>query len=140
MKVAIVGSREIKDYSILEEAVKKSNFKITEVVSGGAKGVDSLAEEFANNNNIECTVFKPDWNNINAPNAIVKTNEYGKQYNVLAGFERNTKIVEYCDAMIAIDNGSNGTGDSIKKMQATGKPLYVHSLISESTHDEVYAF
>jgi len=139
MKVAIVGSRDITDYSILEEAVKKSGFKIKEVVSGGAKGVDSLAEDFAGQNKLKCTVFKPDWNNISSPNAIVKVNNYGKQYNVLAGFERNTKIVEYCDAMIAIDNGSNGTNDSISKMKETGKPLYVHSMHS-NTELDVYKF
>jgi predicted Rossmann fold nucleotide-binding protein DprA/Smf involved in DNA uptake len=72
VKVAIVGPREIEDYNILLEAVNKSGFKITEVVSGGAKGVDSLAEDYANDNELECTVFKPDWNNINRPGKAIK--------------------------------------------------------------------
>lgn len=139
MKVAIVGSRDITDYSIVKEAIQKSGFKITEVVSGGAKGVDTLAEDYANDNELECTVFKPDWNNINRPGAKVKTNAYGKPYDCLAGFIRNQQIVDYCDAMIAIDNGSNGTNDSISKMKETGKPLYVHSMHS-NTELDVYKF
>ena len=42
MKVIIAGSRNFTDYKVLQDAIKNSGFKITEVVSGGAKGVDSL--------------------------------------------------------------------------------------------------
>lgn len=132
MKVAIVGPREITDYKVVVDAIKASTFKITEVVSGGAKGIDSLAEKYADDNGLEKTVFEALWNDLSHPDAVIKTNAWGKQYDNNAGFRRNQQIVDYCDAMIAIDNGSSGTGDSIKKMKLTDKPLYIHSLINKS--------
>lgn len=44
MKVVIAGSRTILDSSVIAEAIDKSGFEITEIVSGGAQGVDRLAE------------------------------------------------------------------------------------------------
>lgn len=132
MKVAIVGPREVEDYNVLLEAIKASTFNITEVVSGGAKGVDTLAEKYAEENNLECTVFEANWNDLSHDDADIRTNQWGKQYDARAGFRRNQQIVDYCDAMIAIDNGSSGTNDSISKMKKTDKPLYIHSLIRKS--------
>ena len=42
MKTIIAGSRTIVDYQALLDAVVDSNFDITEVVSGGARGVDMV--------------------------------------------------------------------------------------------------
>ncbi len=53
MKVAIIGSRNLK-INCLEKYLPKH---ITEIVSGGAKGVDSCAKEFAIANNIKLTEF-----------------------------------------------------------------------------------
>ena len=129
MKVAIVGPREITDYKVVVDAIKASTFKITEVVSGGAKGIDSLAEKYADDNGLEKTVFEALWNDLSHPDADIRTNQWGKQYDAKSGFRRNQQIVDYCDAMIAVDNGSAGAGDSIAKMKKTDKPLYIHSLI-----------
>ena len=129
MKVAIVGPREVEDYQVVLDAIKASTFNITEVVSGGAKGVDTLAEQYAEDNNLKMKVFPADWNDLSHPDADIRTNNWGKQYDSRAGFRRNQQIVDYCDAMIAVDNGSAGAGDSIAKMKKTDKPLYVHSLI-----------
>ena len=47
MKTIIAGSRDITDYTVVLSAILLSEFKITEVVAGGARGVDKLAERFA---------------------------------------------------------------------------------------------
>ena len=44
MKTIIAGSRTVSDYQTIEQAIRQSGFTITEVISGGAKGVDALAE------------------------------------------------------------------------------------------------
>ncbi len=108
MKVAVIGSREFKDYNLMCETLKK--FDITILISGGAVGADSLGERYAKENNIETIIFKPDWN------------KFGKQ----AGFLRNTTIIENSDIVIAYWNGtSRGTADSINKAKNLNKQVII---------------
>jgi len=96
MKLAIVGSRTFNDYEMVKDSLK--DLTITEIVSGGAKGADALAEKFAKVNNIPVKIFKPDWA------------KYGRG----AGPVRNKQIVEYADKVIAFwDGESKGTKSSI---------------------------
>lgn len=90
MKVAIIGSRGLENIEI-EEYLPKG---VTEIVSGGAKGVDTIAKEYALKNNIKLTEFKPDY----------------KRYLKGAPLKRNLQIIEYSDMVIAIwDGKSKGT-------------------------------
>ena len=113
MKVIIAGSRNISWYPLVESIIKKSGFKITEVVSGAARGVDTQGEIWAQSNNIPTKVFKvtsDDWKTI------------GKS----AGFRRNGKMAAYADGLIAIwDGESNGTRNMIEQMQKLHKPVHV---------------
>ena len=52
MKTIIAGSRRITDYEIIKESIKESPYSISEIVSGGARGVDKLGEKWAWENNI----------------------------------------------------------------------------------------
>ena len=52
MKLAIIGSRDFNDYEFLCDELKPYLHKITLVISGGAKGADSLGEKWAKDNNI----------------------------------------------------------------------------------------
>lgn len=115
MKLAIVGSRSFSDYDLLVETLKshyltQSGWHFTEIVSGGAKGADSLAAEFARVNGIKLTEFLPDWD------------KFGKS----AGFKRNAQIVDYADEVLAfsVDN-SKGTGHSIELAKRQEKPVKV---------------
>jgi predicted Rossmann fold nucleotide-binding protein DprA/Smf involved in DNA uptake len=108
MKLAIIGSRTFNDYNILKEICDKLN--IDEIISGGAKGADSLAERYANEKNIPITIFYPDWN------------KYGKR----AGFLRNNTIINYSDEVLAFWNGiSKGTNHSISIARKQNKPVTV---------------
>lgn len=64
MKLAIIGSRGFNDFELLSTIIKKEigieNIDI--IISGGAKGADSLGEKFAITNSIECIIYLPDWN------------------------------------------------------------------------------
>lgn len=133
MKVGIVGDRTVNDYSLIDKAVKQSGFSITEVVSGGARGVDSLARQWASDNGLPFTEFKARWDDLKAPGAIVRTNKWGRKYNANAGFARNTSIVDYADAIIAIQpNGpTSGTQDTVKKAKKAKKPLHQYEKSDE---------
>jgi hypothetical protein len=59
MKTAVVGSRDFYNYPDLFLELEKHD--ITEIVSGGARGADQLAQQYAAERLIPMTVFLPDW-------------------------------------------------------------------------------
>lgn len=85
------------------------------IISGGAAGVDTWAEEAARACGLTCKVIRPDWN------------KHGK----VAGLLRNTEIVESASHVLAFWNGSStGTQDSVRK--ATDRGIPVKMWIEES--------
>lgn len=109
MKIAIVGSREYSPLGKVEAYIRLLPSD-TIIVSGGAKGVDSLAVSWAKFLGMETLVFLPDWN------------KYGKS----AGMRRNSDIVANCDRLVAFWDGiSKGTKDSIDKAQLAGKEVEI---------------
>ena len=58
MKLAIIGSRSIEKLN-LDEYIKE---KPDVVISGGAKGIDTIAWEWALANTIEIIVHRPNYN------------------------------------------------------------------------------
>lgn len=112
MKVIIAGSRDIIDYAIhyVIKAIEQSKFDITEVVSGGARGIDWCGEKWAEANDVPIKRFPAQWN------------VYGKR----AGFIRNVEMAEYADALIAIwDGESRGTRHMIHEAQKRQLPVFI---------------
>lgn len=144
MKLIVAGSRSlnltikqliniIKIRKLFKE-FKYPVITITEIVSGGARGIDKLGETWAAYFNIPIKRFIPDWDNLDVPGAIIKTNKYGKKYNAKAGHDRNMKMAEYGDAAIIIwDGKSKGSADMIQCMQIVGKSYYVKVILNEKT-------
>lgn len=115
MKTIIAGSRIINDRGEVGKALIKCGFmlKITEIVSGGAKGVDRLGESFAVELEVKVKQFLADWDT------------HGK----IAGFIRNQEMANYADALIAVwDGESRGTYDMIHKAEQRGLRIYVHKI------------
>lgn len=141
MKVIIAGGRDFTDYEKLRKAIAQSGWLITEVVSGGAKGADSLGERWARENNIPVKKFPADWNNLKQKGAVVKTNKWKKQYNANAGFFRNKQMAQYlskehpeCRGVILMEGG-NGTADM--KKQAKAHDIMIHTY---EMQDEDYEY
>lgn len=112
MKIAVVGSRSITDkdkiYKHLDFIME--NEEVTEIISGGAKGVDSIAKQYALEHKLNYSEFLPDWNT------------YGKS----AGYRRNKLIVEASDMVIAIwDGQSKGTLHSINLAKELNKDYVI---------------
>jgi YspA, cpYpsA-related SLOG family len=113
MKVIIAGSREIYDMGLLNRTVKASQYLITEVVCGMARGVDGLGWQWATYLNIPIKEFPADWDT------------YGES----AGYKRNVQMAEYADALIAITNGrSRGTAHMIDIATERGLKVFVHTV------------
>ena len=118
MNVIIAGGRDITDYDIVERAVAESGFDIVQVVSGGAKGVDTLAVLYAQKHDKHLAVFMADWD------------RPGRK----AGPIRNGQMADYADALIAIwDGKSKGTKNMIDQATAKGMPVYVHRIPENNT-------
>lgn len=112
MKLAIVGTHSIEEtqenYALMRAAVFRTvNFeKIDQIVSGGALGIDTMAEMLAAEFDFPMKVYRAEWN------------KYGRS----AGPRRNTFIVNHCDRLVAFpDIHSVGTRDSMKKAKAQKK-------------------
>jgi hypothetical protein len=111
MKTIIAGSRGIDDLTIVNDAVQCSGFTITEVVSGTARGVDRLGEEWANINEKPIKRFPAKWDT------------HGKS----AGVIRNVEMARYAEALIAIwDGESRGTKHMIDVARQKGLQVYVY--------------
>jgi len=110
MRIAIIGSRTFNDYPLLTQTLAPYQSKVTLIVSGGAKGADSLGEYWAKQNNIKTLIFMPDWE------------KHGKK----AGFIRNEDIIKNSDGVIAFWDGiSKGTAHSISLCEKYNKPVKV---------------
>lgn len=112
MKTIIAGSRSIMSYEKVAGIIDTYHEikKITEVVSGGAQGVDTLGEVWAERNGIPVKQFLAEWD------------VYGRS----AGYRRNEEMGNYADYLLAIwDGNSRGTKHMIDYMKERGKPYSV---------------
>jgi len=108
-RVAIVGSRGYPDEQQVRAYVRALP-EGTIVVSGGARGVDSWAEQEARARGLSVVVHYPQWGT------------FGRS----AGFKRNQLIVESCTRGVAFwDGKSRGTMDTVRKMKRASKPIEV---------------
>ena len=131
MKVIVAGSRQIMDYqlvsAVISNTLSKHNIQITEVVSGCAGGVDTLGEQWAVEHGIKVEPFPAEWDDLTVPNALIRTNKYGKEYNARAGFQRNDSMAQYADVLIAIwDGKSRGTKHMIDAARSRNLAVYVY--------------
>ncbi len=113
MKVAVIGSRGLHvDVSAYIPP------ETTEIITGGAKGIDTQAERYANEHGLKLTVFRP-------------------AYEILgsrAPLARNEQIVSAADLVVAIwDGRSRGTRHAITRAMQQNKPLQIHVIDENST-------
>lgn len=111
MRVIVAGSREITSPEVVSYAVERSGFQVSQLVSGGARGVDRLGEQWARNASVPVQRFIPDWDG------------GGRS----AGHARNREMAKHADALVAIwDGASPGTRGMIEIARQRGMPVYVH--------------
>lgn len=106
MKVAVVGSRGL-DVDVTPYIPPETD----EIITGGAKGIDTHAEQYAHARGIPVRIFRP-------------------AYEVLgkwATLARNDQIVNAADIVVAIwDGTSRGTQYTIKRAMKLNKPVKVY--------------
>ena len=118
MKLIVAGSRTFMDKQKVFDFLDKGKEKITEIVSGLAKGPDSFGKEWAEINGIPVKEFPADWDNL------------GRK----AGPIRNCQMGDYADALVAFwDGESKGTKHMIE--YATKKNLKVKIITGELANE-----
>ncbi len=96
MRVAVVGSRSLTVPN-LEDYLPPET---TEIVSGGAKGVDQCAKEYALQHRLKYTEFPPDY----------------ARYQRAAPIKRNDEIIRYAELVLIFwDGKSNGSARTIRR-------------------------
>lgn len=106
MRLAIIGSRTCPPIDIASYLP----FVPDTIVSGGAKGADTYAKEYALKNGIPIIEFLPDY----------------KKYGRKAPLIRNMQIVDNCDFLLAFwDGTSRGTKFTIDYAEKGGVPIQV---------------
>ena len=104
MKILIAGSRSIESFDL--EKYIPEGAKL--IISGGAKGVDTLAEQYADEHKISKLILRPDY----------------KRYGKAAPLIRNKKMIELADTVIVIwDGESRGTKFTIDYAKGMGKEV-----------------
>lgn len=111
MKLIIAGTRSLppKAAQLIPENIKFPE-RITEVVSGCARGADRYGEQWAESHGVPIKPFPAEWN----------------RWGRLAGRIRNRQMAQYGDCLLAIwDGKSRGTANMIHEMRELGKPMRV---------------
>lgn len=112
-RVIIAGGRDFDDYLLLCKTMDKLLVNVTEriiIISGTARGADSLGERYAAEKGYEVRRFPADWE------------KYGKS----AGYRRNERMAEYADALVAFwDGESRGTANMISLAEKRGLKVRV---------------
>ncbi len=104
MKVAVIGSRGLTVLNLGEYLPEGTD----EIVSGGAKGIDASAREYAQSHGIRLTEFLPEYD------------KYGRS----APLRRNITIIEHADLVLAFwDGSSRGTAFVIQKCREMNVPV-----------------
>lgn len=106
MRLAIIGSRNLQ-IDNLSDYIPEN---VTEIVSGGARGVDTCARAYAKKNNLLLREFYPDYD----------------RYGHGAPLRRNLQIIEYADEVLAFwDGTSHGTLFVINHCKKMNTPVTV---------------
>lgn len=111
MKIAIIGSRECGNINLERELIKRFEILTNDtIISGGARGIDTLAAQFARKHGIKLLEFRPDYAT------------YGRG----ATFVRNRLMVDMADVVVAFWNGSSrGTKYTIEYAKKKYVPVVI---------------
>ena len=117
-RVIVAGSRGFDDYAVLQTVCdnflspKKQTHNIV-IVSGTAKGADSLGEQYARERGYTVERFPANW----------------QQYGKAAGPIRNRQMADNADAIIAFWDGlSKGTQNMIMEAKKKGMAVRIYNM------------
>jgi hypothetical protein len=110
-KIIVAGGRDFEDYFSVELALERVIASGDEIVSGGARGADTLGERYAEEQNHPLKIFPAEWD------------KYGNS----AGHIRNREMAKYANILVAFwDGKSRGTISMINNAMDAGLEVHVY--------------
>ena len=104
MKLLIIGSRTITDFDLTNHIPEETEL----IISGGAKGMDTVAERYADEHGIEKLIIKPQY----------------EKFGRAAPIKRNEEMVDAADAVLAVwDGESRGTKYTLNYAKKKNKKI-----------------
>jgi hypothetical protein len=115
MRIAIIGSRRRADREAVVAFVATLSSDDV-VVSGGARGPDTWAEEAARARGLSVSIHKPNLDGVRSRGEATRSL-----------FERNQRVVDDCDRVVAFvaPDRKGGTEDTIRRAEKAGKPVTI---------------
>ena len=117
MTVIVAGSRTITDPATVDAAIRQSGFQVTQLLSGTARGVDTIGEQWARARGVDVLRFPANW----------------QRFGRAAGYRRNAQLAQHAaaaaegGALVAVWDGvSRGTRHMIDLARQQGLAVYVH--------------
>ena len=118
MRVAVIGSRGLR-VDHLEDYLPEG---VTEIVSGGARGIDACAKNYALEHGLKLTEFLPEY----------------EKYRRGAPLRRNIAIIEYADLVLAFwDGKSRGTNFVIDSCKKRDIPVVIHRIAAGTEANQI---
>jgi hypothetical protein len=112
VKVAVLGSRSVRSLAVVASAIQQSGFPVSQVLSGGARGVDSMAVAWAQQRGIPFRVFPAQWQ------------FFGRS----AGVIRSRELLRHSQAVVLVWSGcrrcSPGSWHELSEAQRIGLPVF----------------
>lgn len=104
IKLLIAGSRSVGHFDLSSHVPPDT----TLIISGGAKGIDALAEQYADEHRISKLILRPEY----------------ERFGRAAPIKRNEQMVDMCDRVLIVwDGTSRGTKHTADYAQKQGKPV-----------------
>ena len=125
MRLIIAGSRALTSYELLQRCMKQTQFAAalrapdgSIILSGCARGIDTLALRWAREHGLPVEHWPADW----------------AAHGMRAGFVRNEAMVSEADALVAIwDSNSIGTAHIVRITCERGLPVEVFDVADDGT-------
>lgn len=113
LRIIIAGGRDFHDVLLMEKELNKITVGMhggdVQIISGEARGADTLGIKLARSYNANIAIFPAQWS------------VYGKS----AGYKRNTLMADNADVLLAFwDGTSKGTGHMIQLAHDKGLTVY----------------
>ena len=106
MKLLIAGSRSITEFDLTPYILPETDT----IISGGANGIDTLAEQYADEHGLSKIVVRPQY----------------ERYRRAAPLKRNEQMVDMADEVLVVWDGiSKGSEYTIRYAEKKGKPVRV---------------
>lgn len=136
-RIVVFGSRSYNNYNefsgFIKDMVHALEVDLKEIlfISGKAwKGADNMIIQWCREYDVDWKEYPANWDDLEAEGAVIRTNRQGKQYNAIAGHQRNQAMAEISNlAWGFYDNKSPGTRDMIarcERLKLNTKVILVH--------------